>query len=99
VYAIIYVSVSNIDMYQTLKHAFNLKCQWCYIANDTQHRRFEERGKTYLVKKILTIAELLVMNEAKLVGTKPGATQFTRVLGAISAARAYTLYLHNNYQI
>lgn len=52
-----------------------------------------------MVKKILTIAELLVMNEAKLVGTKPGATQFTRVLGAISPARAYTSYLHNNYQI
>jgi hypothetical protein len=52
-----------------------------------------------LIQKILTIAELLVMNEAKLVGTKPGATQFTRVFGAISAARAYTLYLHNNYQI
>jgi hypothetical protein len=45
-----------------------------------------------LIQKILTIAELLVMNEAKLVGTKPGATQFTRVFGAISAARAYTSY-------
>jgi hypothetical protein len=82
------------------RHNFNLKCQWCYIANDTQCIcRFEARGKTYLIQKILTMAELLVMNEAKLVGTKPGATQFTRVFGAISAARAYTSYLHNNYQI
>lgn len=58
----------------------------------------EVRGRTYLVQKILTIAALLVMNEAKLVGTKPGAIQFTRVLGAISAARAYTSY-YPNYQI
>lgn len=67
-------------------------------SNNRCGRIFEARGKTYLVRKILTIAELLVMNEAKLVGTKPGATQFTRVLGAISAAKAYTSYLHN-YQI
>lgn len=30
----------------------------------------------------------VVRNEAKCVGTKPGATQFTRVFGAISAASA-----------
>lgn len=46
-------------------------------------------------QKILTIASLLVMNEAKLVGTKPGATQFTRVFGAISPARACISYLNN----
>ena len=37
---------------------------------------------------ILTTASFSVMNEAKCVGTKPGATQFTRVFGAISAASA-----------
>ena len=37
---------------------------------------------------ILTIASFVVRNAAKFVGTKPGATQFTRVFGAISAARA-----------
>lgn len=45
------------------------------------------------VQKTLTTASLVVMNEAKLVGTKPGATQFTRVSGAISAARAYPLQI------
>jgi len=44
------------------------------------------------VQKTLTTASLVVRNEAKLVGTKPGATQFTRVSGAISAARAYPTY-------
>ena len=38
---------------------------------------------------MLTIASFVVRNAAKLVGTKPGATQFTRVFGAISAARAW----------
>jgi len=53
------------------------------------------RRKTYWVgevQKTLTKASLVVRNEAKLVGTKPGATQFTRVSGAISAARAYPTY-------
>ena len=37
---------------------------------------------------ILTKASFVLSNAADLVGTKPGATQFTRVFGAISAARA-----------
>lgn len=56
-----------------------------------------KRKKPIWVKiKTLTTASLLVMNEANLVGTKPGATQFTRVFGAISAARAYPIYIINN---
>ena len=38
---------------------------------------------------LLTVSLSFVMKSAKCVGTKPGATQFTRVLGAISTARAY----------
>nr|GMD10149.1 uncharacterized membrane protein At1g16860-like [Ipomoea batatas] len=46
-----------------------------------QHHRMPRRLK-------LTISLLLVMKDAKFVGTKPGAMQLTRVFGAISAAIA-----------
>jgi hypothetical protein len=36
----------------------------------------------------LTADSFSIRDAAKYVGTKPGATQFTRVSGAISAARA-----------
>lgn len=41
-------------------------------------------------QNILTVASLDVYCSTKWVGTIPGTTQFTRVVGAISLARAYT---------
>lgn len=38
---------------------------------------------------MLTVSSSRVRNSAKCVGTNPGATQFTRVSGASSDARAY----------
>lgn len=40
-------------------------------------------------KHVLTMVSLFTRKSAKCVGTKPGATQLTRVFGANSAARAY----------
>lgn len=48
----------------------------------------KQKGQTKILLYVLTVASFAVMYAAKRVGTNPGATQFTRISGAISAARA-----------
>ena len=53
-------------------------CSFFLIIETTQSQKFK-----------LTMVWLPVMKSAKCVGTNPGAIQFTRVWGAISAASTY----------
>lgn len=65
-----------------------LSLQWRPTHVQFTARVSELGGESLRLETLLTTPSLLVMYSAKCVGTKPGATQFTRVSGAISAARA-----------
>lgn len=65
-----------------------LSLQWRPTHVQFTARVSELGGESLRLETLLTTPSLLVMYSAKCVGTKPGATQLTRVSGAISAARA-----------